>query len=99
MTILHHFFATKLQTRIRRYLTFGHARSSRWMCVRNRLLHTEHIELICYPNIRREWRQEPECWWHSTHFDIGCILAECREGFHGQKCNFDSDVQGRITKC
>lgn len=77
--------ATTIQRCARRHLRprlhFGHARSTLWPSVRQRLLHKNYLQrLYPYPLVRYEWRTELESWF-PVH-DLDGLVADVEERLH-----------------
>lgn len=81
--VVHHAAAGAVQRAWRRYVLFAHARTVDWPCIRARLGLPKWRALVCFSQVRREWRVEHSAWSRVRPADVDAILAEARQGWWG----------------
>ena len=83
--------ASKIQSAWIHWSRHSHCRKKQWLDVRRRIGNL-YLDLWRYPSIRREWRQEPQCWVYESglpgldvcDIHLHTILEECRRGLWGK---------------
>lgn len=81
-----HAAASVLQTQWKRREFGRHTRRSEWSSVRERLCRMDKNAfgtLTRYSQVRREWRQEPTSWRHTSKETLSVIQNECLHGWWG----------------
>lgn len=81
--ILQHRASLCIQRVWRSHRMFRHARHPIWSRVRRHLGLEVWKTLVCYSDVRREWRQEPASWLHTPRPTLEAICEEADAGLWG----------------
>ena len=97
--IIHHWCASRVQSRWRRWSLYRHTRTPMWTTLRSTWTRALHRDLLLYSGIRREWRVEPGSWYVLTDDEIRTIQEEAHAGLWGSKSSLPGGEQrGNNTK-